>query len=180
MSMRINVAENRARSDWRLQIQIARVLWGLCLPLFRLSPRIFWQWRVWLLRCFGAEIGRDVRLHPTVRIMMPWHLQIGDQAAVGDGAILYALAHITIGHRSTVSQYAHLCTGSHDRNDPTRPLIRRPITIGDDAWICADAFVGPGVHVGHAAVLGARAVAMRDVPDGKIGVGNPLQIKEAL
>ncbi len=42
-------------------------------------------------------------------------------------------------------------------------MQKPPITIVDQAWICADAFVGPGVIIGEGAVVGARAVVMKDV-----------------
>ena len=51
--------------------------------------------------------------------------------------------------------------------------MTRPIAIGDHAWIAADAFVGPGVTVGEGAVLGARAVAFRDLAPWTIYAGNP-------
>ena len=53
------------------------------------------------------------------------------------------------------------------------PLVRAAITVDDEAWICADAFVGPGVQIGKRAVVGARAVVMRSVHEGKIMMGNP-------
>jgi putative colanic acid biosynthesis acetyltransferase WcaF len=53
------------------------------------------------------------------------------------------------------------------------PLERPPIEVGDDAWICADAFVGPGVSVGAGAILGARGVAMRSLDPWMIYGGNP-------
>ena len=155
------------------------MLWACAVPLFRLSPRPLWGFRRGLLRLFGAEVGRDVRLHPTVRIAIPWHLQIGDEAGIGDRAILYALGRITIGARATVSQGAHLCAGTHRLDDPARTLVRAPICIGDGAWVCADAFVGPHVTIGAGAVLGARAVAMKDLPAGARGIGNPMQIRGA-
>lgn len=126
-----------------------------------------------MLRAFGANVGREVHVHPTVRITIPWNLSIGDDSAVGDGVILYALGPINIGARTTISQGAHLCAGTHDWRDPTMPLKKPPVSIGSDAWICADAFVGPGVNVGDAAILGARAVVMKDVGSGVIVAGNP-------
>ena len=180
MTVRVDVTANRARREWSRRAQTGRILWSLCQPLFRFSPRPFWVWRVWLLRCFGAQIGAAVHIHPTVRITIPWNLRIDDQAAIGDRAILYALGTIHIAARATVSQNAHLCTGSHDLSDPARPLIRAAISVGPDAWICADAFVGPGVAIGAGAVLGARAVATKDVTPGKLGIGNPMQIRPLL
>ncbi len=177
MTTQVDVLANRRHREWGRRALLGRVLWAFCQPLFRFSPRQCWAWRVWLLRLFGAEIGKGAHIYPTVRIAIPWHLRIGDHVAIGDRAILYALGRIEIGDRATVSQYAHLCAGSHDLTDSARPLLRQPIIVGQDAWVCADAFIGPDVHIGKAAVLGARAVAMKDLPARSIGVGNPMQIR---
>jgi putative colanic acid biosynthesis acetyltransferase WcaF len=141
--------------------------------LFRALPRPFWGLRSALLRAFGARVGRDVRLHPTVRIAIPWTLTLHDGVGIGDRAILYALGPIEVGAAATVSQGAHLCAGSHDHRDPGMPLLRPPIRIGAGAWICADAFIGPGVKVGPGAVVGARAVVTRDVAPDCVVAGNP-------
>jgi putative colanic acid biosynthesis acetyltransferase WcaF len=122
---------------------------------------------------FGARIGRQVHIYPTVRITIPWNLTIGDQSAIGDRAILYALAPITVANQVTISQGAHLCAGTHDYRSSTMPLEKRPITIGPGAWICADAFIGPGVTIGAGAIAGARAVVMKNVEKNSIVVGNP-------
>lgn len=168
-----DVLANRKTKKWSRKEQLGRVLWATVKPLFALSPRPFWGWRRGLLRLFGARIGRNVHIYSSVRVTMPWNLTIEAEAAVGDRAILYALGPITIGMRVTISQGAHLCAGSHDYRDPTMPLIKSPITIGAGAWICAEAFVGPGVTVREGAILGARAVAFRDVPAATIAIGNP-------
>ncbi len=90
------------------------------------------------------------------------------------GAYLsYNLGTITIGQRTTISQRAHLCAGTHDYRDPAMRLLKPPSHIADDAWICAEAFVRPGVTIGEGAVVGARAVAVKDVPAWTVVVGNP-------
>ena len=126
-----------------------------------------------MLRLFGAQVASGVRLHPSVRIAIPWNLHIGAHAGVGDRAILYNLGRISIGASVTISQGAHLCAGSHDHRDPAMPLTKPPIRIGDGAWICADAFIGPGVSIGEFAIVAARGVAVRDVPPLTIVAGNP-------
>ena len=83
---------------------------------------------------------------------------------------------LKIGRLATISQYAHLCAGTHDYTDPRFPLLRPPITIGDEVWICADAFVGPDVTVGDRSIVGARATVMKDVPSDQIVAGNPAQL----
>jgi putative colanic acid biosynthesis acetyltransferase WcaF len=169
----LDIAANRAARKWSRKELAGRLLWDLAAPVFALSPRPLWGLRRALLRAFGARIGRNVHILPSVRITIPWNLDIGDEAAVGEGAILYALGPIRIGRQATISQYAHLCAGSHDFTRADMPLLKPPIEIGEGAWICADAFVGPGVTVGARAVLGARAVAMKHVAPGLIVAGNP-------
>lgn len=172
----VDVSANRSSRKWSRREMAGRLAWALAQPLFAWSPRPLWGWRRWLLRRFGARIGAEVHIYPSVRIAIPWNLAIGDQTAVGDRAILYALGPIAIGARTTISQGAHLCAGTHDWRRPDMPLLKPPIRIGDDVWICAEAFVGPGVTVADGAIVGARAVAMRDVAARAIVAGNPARM----
>ena len=114
--------------------------------------------------------------HRTVRIAIPWNLSIEDEAAIGDCVQIYNLGQVSIGAQATISQGAHLCAGTHDHRRPDLPLVKCTITIGRGAWICADAFVGPNVSVGDFAILGARAVVVRDVAPGVVVAGNPARI----
>ena len=169
----VDVKKNRRSQQWSRRELAGRLLWTLVFPLFRLSPRLLWGWRRLLLRTFGAHIGPEVQINPTVRVTIPWNLNIGEECALGDGAILYALGPIKIGARVTISQGAHLCAGTHEWRCTDMPLVRSPIQVESDVWICADAFIGPNVKLGRGAIVGARAVAVRDVPSGVIVAGNP-------
>ncbi|TAJ52167.1 MAG: hypothetical protein EPN60_04890 [Nevskiaceae bacterium] len=173
MNPQLNISRNRGSTKYSRREQVERVLWALCSPLFRLSPRHLYGWRNLLLRLFGARIGRRVQVYPSARIFLPSLLVIGDETTIGPDTRLYNLGPLRVGARVTVSQSAHLCGGTHDDSDPAFRLIRAPITLSDDCWICADAFVGPTVTIGEGAVLGARAVAMRDVPAWQVHAGNP-------
>ena len=152
---------------------LGRVLWMLAQPLFRWSPRPLFGWRRLLLRCFGAKVAAGANVYPSVRIEIPWNLELGEGAAVGDRAWIYNLGPVRIGARATVSHNAHLCAGSHDYRDPSLPLLRMPIEIGAEAWVCAQAFVGPGAVVGEGAVVGAGAVANGKVEAWTVVAGNP-------
>lgn len=129
-----------------------------------------------LLRVFGAKIGREVHVYGSAVIRMPWNLKVGDWSAIGEDALVYNLGKISIGERVTISHRAHLCAGTHDHSEPAMPLLKLPITIGSDTWICTEAFVGPGVTVGQGAVVGARAVAIKDVEPWAIVAGNPARM----
>lgn len=173
-AFRLDIKANRAAQKWTRKQLLGRALWEyIGAPLFAFTPRPVWVVRRMLLRMFGARIAHGVHIFPSVRIAVPWNLEIGQNAAVGDRAILYSLGTISIGAAVTISQHAHLCAGTHDYRSATLPLIKAPIAVGEGAWVCADAFVGPGVSIGAYAILGARAVATRNVADWTIAVGNP-------
>ena len=167
-------AEDRAISPYSTREKFARLLWAFVqTTLFRPSFHNWYAWRSFLLTRFGARLGTSVRIRRTVRVECPWNLSAGSNCSVGDHAILYCLGPVTLGDRVSISQNAHICAGSHDHTRPDLPLTRPPITIHSDAWIAADAFVGPGVTVAEGAILGARACAFKDVPPWTIFGGNP-------
>lgn len=170
----LDIASNRTAQKYPWREMVLRVLWMVIgAPLFWISPRPLFGWRRWILRCFGATIGQGVNIYPSATIYYPWKLTVGDWSAIGEGAMIYNLGPITIGEQVTISQRAHLCAGTHDHTDPTMPLLKPPITVHDQAWICADAFVGPDITVGEGAIVGARAVAVNDVEAWAIVGGNP-------
>ncbi len=161
-------------SPYSTREKAARMLWGLVqATLFRLSFHSWYTWRRAVLVAFGARLDPVVRIRRTVRIECPWNLAVGHDSAIGDRVVLYCLGPVSIGSRVTVSQGAHLCAGTHDFTRRAMPLVRPRISVGDDAWICADAFVGPSVEVGAGAILGARAVAMQSLDPWTIYAGNP-------
>jgi putative colanic acid biosynthesis acetyltransferase WcaF len=169
----LDIEQNRRARKYSLGEMTWRALWTIAQPLFRFSPRRCFGWRRFLLRCFGAKIGRKVHVYASATIYFPWNLEVGDESAIGEHALIYNLGRVTIGPRATISHRAHLCAGTHDHMKADFPLLRPPITIGPDVWICAEAFVGPGVTIGEGAVVGARAVAMRDVRPWRVVIGNP-------
>jgi putative colanic acid biosynthesis acetyltransferase WcaF len=153
--------------------RLLETLWSLAgQPLMRLTFHNWYGLRRLLLMAFGAKIHRTARIRPSVRISYPWRLSVGAHSAVGDNAILFCLGPISIGTRCTISQYAHLCSGSHDYTSKEMTLLTKPIVIEDDAWIAADVFVGPGVTVGRDSVVGARSTVFHSLPPGMICGGD--------
>lgn len=154
--------------------RVSRALWGLaCLLFFRYTPRPLHGWRAFVLRCFGAKLGQGCHIYSRARIWAPWNLNCADQAAIADDAIIYNQARVTLGYRSVVSQGAHLCTGTHNYQSPVFELIAKPISVGDHAWVCAEAFVHPGVTIAEGAVIGARSVVTKDMPAWMVCAGHP-------
>lgn len=158
----------RGRSGVHVQLW-----WLVQATCFRWSPQFAYNFRRWLLRCFGAQVGRGVIIRPTVTVTYPWKVSIGNYAWIGDDVVLYSLGEIEIGANAVVSQRSYLCTGDHDYTQEDFPIRARKITIGPEVWVAADVFVAPGVHIGSAAVIGARSSVFADMPAGMVCVGLP-------
>jgi putative colanic acid biosynthesis acetyltransferase WcaF len=129
-----------------------------------------------LLRLFGARLANTAKVYPGVEVWYPRNLAMGEHACLGPGAICYCMAPITLGRHALVSQRAHLCAGTHDIDDPEFPLRVAPIVIGAEAWVAAEAFVGPGSVVEEGAVLGARAALFGRLPAWTVAGGNPARV----
>lgn len=172
----LDSSANRAARKYSSWEQLRRVLWGAGRWLMRLSPRPCFGWRRLVLRTFGARIGAQVHVYPSAHIYMPWNIEIGEWAAIGDDALIYNLGRVRIGAHATISYRAHLCAGTHDFMVPDLPLLKPPIEIKAGAWIGTDAFIGPGVTIGEGAIVGARAVVVRNVQSGEIVAGNPARV----
>jgi putative colanic acid biosynthesis acetyltransferase WcaF len=171
--MDLEIQKNRETPKYSRPEIFRRVQWAFGQVCFRFSPRPCFGWRRFVLRRFGAAVGREVHIYGTAVIYFPWNLRSGDWSSIGEGALIYNLGPVTIGKQVTISQRAHLCAGTHDYRKLDMPLLKPPIAIGDQVWICADAFVGPGVTVGEGAVVGARAVVTKDVEPWTVVAGNP-------
>lgn len=144
--------------------------------LFRLPLPRASGWRRLLLRLFGATIHPTVNLSHSVTVWHPWLLRIGEYSAISDRVAIYNLGPVVIGSHVVVSQDVYLCGGTHDYTRLHLPLRRKPISIGHGVWLCAGAFIGPGVTVANNTIVGARAVVVRDLPERVIAAGNPARV----
>ncbi len=158
-----------------LKNKISRLIWNITwIFLFRpFGLPIFKNWRIFVLKIFGAKIGNNCKISASVKIWAPWNLKIGDFVAIGFHAFIYNPGEVIMENKITISQRAHLCSASHDIYNAKNPLITKPIIIKDRAWIATEAFVGMGVTVGEGAVVGARAAVFKDVEPWSIVGGNP-------
>lgn len=161
-------------ASFSLKNRIARTVWGVAyLVFFKFSPRPLHSYRSFILRMFGAKVGRGVHVYPKVTIWAPWNLILEDECGVADGVDLYSQGLIRLGYRAIISQRVFLCTGTHDYTKQGHPLVTGDIIVGDHAWVAAEAFVHPGVAIGEGAVIGARSVVTKDMPSWTVCAGHP-------
>lgn len=175
-----DLASHRLPPNFRgrsaLQVQLWWIVQAL---LFHTSPQFMYGWRRWLLKLFGARIGKGVLIRPSVRTTYPWRLEIGDNAWIGDFVELYTLDRITIGSDAVVSQFTKLVTGTHDFEKPTFDMMTKPIVIEPQAWVAANCFVAPGVTVRRGAVVLACSLVLKDVPELMVAAGQPATIRRS-
>lgn len=155
--------------------QIIRLIWSIVWPMCTwFLPRSMGSgWKRFVLNLFGARISKGVVIQSSIKVYYPKNLVVGKNSWLGDYVNFYNVDLITIGENVVVSQYSHLCTASHSVSESSFRLVTRPIAIDNCAWVAAEAFVGMGVRIGEGAVVGARAVVVKDVEPWSIVGGNP-------
>ena len=132
-----------------------------------------YAWRRFLLRSFGAKIGKKVLIRPSAKITYPWKVSIGEYSWIGDNAVLYSLGEIQIGDNTVISQRCYLCTGSHKHDVLSFPIYSQKITIGSECWLATDVYVAPGVSINNTCVVGARSSVFTDLDSKKVYIGSP-------
>lgn len=129
--------------------------------------------KIFLLKAFGAKLGRNVFIKPNVSIKYPWLLQTGDNVWIGEGVWIDNLAKISIGSNVCLSQGCMLLCGNHDYTTSTFDLIVKEIVLEDGVWIGARATVCGGVVCKNHSVLTVNSVATLPLEALSIYQGNP-------
>jgi putative colanic acid biosynthesis acetyltransferase WcaF len=171
----LKVDKSNYESSFSMANKVGRLIWNLVRFLFfrPFIPRMFDKWRVFILKCFGANIEWTSTVYASAKIWAPWNLEMGAYATLGPEVDCYNQGKIIIKAHTTVSQKSYLCSSSHDISDPKFKLVLKPITIEEEAWIAADTFIGPGVSIGRGAVIAARSAVFDDVEAWSVMRGNP-------
>ncbi len=143
---------------------------------FQPSLTIFSSWRVFLLRLFGAKIGKGCYISPKAKILIPWKVKIGNYVSIDDYAYLRSTGNIEIGDYVSIAMYVHIVPGGHDIRSRGFENNATFTKIENGAFLGADSFVGRGVTIGQFAVLGSRAAAYKDIPENSVAIGMPAKV----
>jgi putative colanic acid biosynthesis acetyltransferase WcaF len=153
---------------------VKRVLWYYVNALvFKSSLFPFYAFKIFLLRLFGAKIGKEVEIKPCVNIKYPWWLTIGNEVWIGENVWIDCLVPITIGNNVCISQGAILLTGSHNYKKPSFDLIIKEVILEDGVWIGAFSIINAGVVAASHAVLTSGSVATKNLEAYAVYQGNP-------
>jgi putative colanic acid biosynthesis acetyltransferase WcaF len=172
--MMITKSPKEAEATFPFSHRLFRAIWKLVWFLFASwTPPSMWRWRRLILVLFGAEMHPFSDVRGTAVIWWPKNLKMGNRALIAQGVDCYNVAKIILEDGVIISQRSFLCTASHDIHQAEFPLISAEITLRKNAWVAAEAFVGPGVEIGSSAVLGARGCTFKSIPKNEIYGGNP-------
>ena len=149
-------------------------MWHFCNAVFFQNPLSVWiGGKRFLLRIFGAKIGNGVVIKQRINIKYPWHLEIGDNAWIGEGVWIENHVKVSIGANCCLSQEAMLITGNHNYSKSAFDLEVGEIILEDGVWIGARATVCPGIKAASHSVLTAGSIATKNMDAYTIYQGNP-------
>lgn len=129
--------------------------------------------KIALLKLFGARIGKNVVIKPSVNIKFPWRLTVGNNSWIGEGVWIDNIANVKIGKNCCISQGALLLCGNHDYKKETFDLITGEIRIEDGAWIGAKSVVCPNVVAHENSVLCVGSIATHNLDKNTVYRGVP-------
>lgn len=136
----------------------------------------FWSWRRAYLRLLGMKVGRGSFVSKRTYVTNPNLITLGEGTHLNLGCHLDGRGGIRIGKGVSVSFGVRILTGGHDVQSSCFRGIFRPVTIGDNVWIGANAVILQGVTIGKGAVVAAGAVVTKDVPAYAIVGGVPAKV----
>ena len=153
---------------------VKRTFWFVCNVIFLQNRLNGWNGsKRFILRLFGAKIGKGVVIKPNVNVKYPWKLKIGNNVWIGEKVWIDNLGDVEIGDNVCISQGAMLLCGNHDYKKSSFDLIVKGIKLEEGVWIGAQSVVCPGVQCASHAILTVNSVATSNLDSYTIYQGNP-------
>lgn len=131
------------------------------------------HFRRFFYRLGGMRIGRGSAIHTKAVFYNPWHIKIGEDSIVGEGAVLDGRDKLIIGSHVDIASEVMIYNGEHDIQDENFKAVFSPVFIEDYVFIGPRAIILPGVKIKKGAVVGAGAVVTKDVEEFSIVGGVP-------
>ena len=128
---------------------------------------------IFILRIFGAQIGKGCIVYPSATIWSPKNLILGNYCVIGPKANIYSVDKVVLGNGVQISQEANLVTASHNYTSKSHELITGPIIIGNNSWVAQKASVLMNVTVGSNCVIAFGSIVTKSVDSNWVLGGIP-------
>jgi len=119
-----------------------------------------------------ARCGRNFKCFQFTEFSYGYNLEVGDDVVVHRYVLLDDRGGITLGDRVSISDYANIYSHTHSIVEQKDVTNARTV-LEDDVRVTYHATVLAGVRVGRNAMVGAVAVATKDVRPFHVNVGIP-------
>jgi acetyltransferase-like isoleucine patch superfamily enzyme len=128
--------------------------------LFRLNPKVNWP------------------VHFTSKVLSPENITKGILCDPGDNLNNYIQANngIVFGFNVELGPGVAIISSNHQSDNLRKHVKGKPITIGNNVWIGANATILPEVTIGNNVIIGANSLVSKNIPDNSIAVGNPSKV----
>ena len=142
---------NSKREEFRFRLwkYVGNILFGCILDPFNFM-------RIWLLRVFGAKIGKNCYVSRKVGIVLPWLLEVGNDSGIDEYA--YINGKVTIGDNVSIASFVKVVSAGHDIRSRYFDWNVSHRIIEDGVFIGANAFVLGGGR--SAALLWLERIAL--------------------
>lgn len=134
------------------------------------------RFRAMLGKHIFRHIGKRVKIFHNVEFTFGYNLTIEDGCTIHKNVMLDDRGEIVLHEGTSVSDYANIYSHTHDIHQQADVTNRRT-ELGPRARVTYHATVLAGANVGQDAMLGAMAVATREVPAETVAVGIPAKVK---
>lgn len=129
--------------------------------------------KVFILKLFGAQIGKNIVIKPFVKIKFPWLLEMKDYVWLGENVWIDNLSFVSIGSNVCISQNSIILTGNHNYKIDSFDLITKPIIIEDEVWVGANCFITNGITLRKKSVILVSTTIVQSTEECGIYKGNP-------
>lgn len=133
------------------------------------------SFKVFVLKLFGAKIGKNLTIKPKVNIKYPWFLEIGNNVWIGETVWIDNFVKVTVEDDVCISQGATLLTGNHNYKKSNFEMIVSEIYLEKGSWVGAKSVVCGGVRCLSHSVLAVNSVATKNLNPYMIYQGNPAE-----
>lgn len=133
-----------------------------------------------LYRLAGVNVGKNVRICSSAKIIGNGTLSIGENTWIGHDVLIISSSDISIGANVDIAPRVYIGTGTHeiDLNTPgiAGKGISKGINIGDGCWLGVGSILLPGVIIGSKCLIAAGAVVKGNFPPYSFIGGVPAQL----